>query len=287
MDSRVEVMDGRRREARPARAASVVKRTRPRRTSSVRGAKPASRPKQGMVAPAMSPPDVSPAPPTPLAVVRVWDLPTRLFHWVLAASVVGSVVTANIGGNAMPWHFRLGYLAFTLLAFRLLWGFVGGHWSRFASFVPTPGRLLRYVGGRLGPGERVDIGHNPLGSLSVLAMLALLVAQVSTGLVADDEIAHTGPLNRFVANATAQAATAWHKQWGSKLIVALVVLHVAAIVYYRVGRRLDLVRPMIHGDKLLPAGVPASADGARQRLLALALVIACAAAAAWVASFGG
>ena len=234
----------------------------------------------------MSPPDASPAPPLP-AVVRVWDLPTRLFHWVLAVSVVGSVVTAKIGGNAMPWHFRLGYLAFTLLAFRLLWGFVGGHWSRFSSIVPTPGRLLRYVGGRLRPGERVDVGHNPLGSLSVLAMLALLVAQVATGLVADDEIANTGPLNRFVSNATALAATAWHKQWGSKLIVALVVLHVAAIVYYRARKRLDLVRPMIDGDKLLAAGMPASADGTAQRLLALAIVIACAAAAAWVASFGG
>ena len=77
--------------------------------------------------------------------VRVWDLPTRLFHWVLMACVIGSVISAKIGGNAMAWHFRLGYVVFTLLAFRLLWGLVGGRWSRFASFVPGPGALRRYL----------------------------------------------------------------------------------------------------------------------------------------------
>jgi len=104
--------------------------------------------------------------------------------------------------------------------------------------------------------------------------------------VADDEIANTGPLNRFVSNATALAATGWHRHFGSKLIVALVVLHIAATVYYRVRKRADLVPPMIHGDKRLAPGVPASADGLAQRLLALVLVLACAAAAVWVASFG-
>ena len=244
-----------------------------------------------MVAPDMSIPGPirtgQAAAPDAAVAVRVWDLPTRLFHWIIAASIVGSVVTAKIGGNALAWHFRLGYLALALLAFRLLWGFVGGYWSRFATFVPGPGRLLRYLRGRTRPEEQAEVGHNPLGSLSVLAMLLLLALQVGTGLVADDEIAHTGPLNRFVANATALAATSWHKHWGSKLIVALVVLHVAAIVYYRVKKRRDLVPPMITGDKRLPRGVPASADGAAQRLFALVLALACAAAAAWVASLGG
>lgn len=244
-----------------------------------------------MVAPAMSTPGPirtgQAVAPDAAVAVRVWDLPTRLFHWIIAASIVGSVVTAKIGGNALAWHFRLGYLALALLAFRLLWGFVGGHWSRFATFVPGPGRLLRYLRGRTGPEEHAEVGHSPLGSLSVLAMLGLLVAQVSTGLVADDEIANTGPLNRFVSNATALTATGWHKHFGSKLIVALVVLHIAAIVYYRVSKRADLVTPMVGGDKLLAPGVPSSADGLAQRLLALVLALGCAAAAAWVASFGG
>ena len=153
--------------------------------------------------------------------------------------------------------------------------------------MPTPARLVRFVRGRSRPEELSWVGHNPLGSLSVLAMLGLLVAQVSTGLVADDEIANTGPLNRFVSNATALTATGWHKHFGSKLIVALVVLHIAAIVYYRVSKRADLVTPMVGGDKLLAPGVPSSADGLAQRLLALVLALGCAAAAAWVASFGG
>jgi len=221
------------------------------------------------------------------ATVRVWDLPTRLFHWALAATVVGAVVTAQIGGAAMVWHFRLGLLALGLLAFRLAWGLVGGRWSRFASFLYTPAALLRYLRGLSRPADFHDVGHSPLASLSVFAMLALLCLQVATGLVADDEIANVGPLNRFVSGATALTATAWHKDWGAGLIVALVVLHVLAIAFHALVRRRRLVRAMIGGDKALPAGTPASVDGLRQRLLAAALAVACAALVAWVVRLGG
>ncbi|MBX3606123.1 MAG: cytochrome b/b6 domain-containing protein [Piscinibacter sp.] len=219
--------------------------------------------------------------------MRVWDLPTRLFHWTLALCVVGSVVSAKIGGNALVWHFRLGYVVFTLLAFRLLWGLVGGHWSRFASFAPSPGTLRRYLGGTARPDEHLDVGHSPLGALSVLALLAILAAQVGTGLFADDEIANTGPLIRFVSGATSLLLTGWHKTWGQWLIVTLVLLHVAAIVYYRVARRRDLIGPMLRGDKLLERPAPASADTPRSRLLAALLVGACAAAVGAIVSLGG
>ena len=224
--------------------------------------------------------------PSLLQPVRVWDLPTRLFHWVLALTLVGSVVSAKIGGGAMVWHFRFGYVVFVLLAFRLLWGIVGGRWSRFASFVYAPATLLRYLRGQARPGEQLDVGHNPLGSLSVFALLLVLAVQVGTGLVADDEIANLGPLNRFVETSTGLAATAWHKGWGKTLVIALVVLHVAAIVYYRVGRRVDLVGPMLRGDKPLPPGTPASADGMPQRLLAAVLLLACAGLVTWVVRLG-
>ena len=219
--------------------------------------------------------------------VRVWDLPTRLFHWLLAATVVGSIVTAKIGGGAMVWHFRLGLIALGLLAFRLLWGLVGGRWSRFSSFLYAPGTVLRYLRGVSRPQDHHDVGHSPLGSLSVFAVLALLAVQVGTGLVADDEIANVGPLNRFVSGATALSATAWHKEWGANLLVALVVLHLVAIVFYAVARRRNLVRPMIEGDKTLPAGTPAARDGAAQRVLALVLALACAGGVAWVVRLGG
>ncbi len=218
--------------------------------------------------------------------VRVWDLPTRLFHWVLALTVVGSVVSAKIGGNAMVWHFRFGALVLALLAFRILWGLVGGRWSRFASFIYAPTTVLRYLRGQTSPGEHLDVGHNPLGSFSVFALLGFLALQVATGLVADDEIANTGPLNRFVGSATVSLASGWHKDVGQLILIALVVLHIAAILFYLWRKRINLVRPMIVGDKPLPAGTPASADGTPQRLLALLLAAACGAVAAWVLSLG-
>ena len=224
--------------------------------------------------------------PVPLAPVRVWDLPTRLFHWALALTVTGSLLSAWIGGNAMVWHFRCGYVVLTLISFRLLWGLVGGRWSRFASFLFTPMTLLRYLRGRAAPGEQLDVGHSPTGALSVFALLGLLAVQLGTGLVADDEIANQGPLNRFVSSDTVVAATSWHEDWGQWLLLSLLALHIVAIVYYRVKKRIDLIGPMTRGDKLLPPDTPASRDGVLQRALAALLLAACAAGATWVANQG-
>ncbi|HEY6513411.1 MAG TPA: cytochrome b/b6 domain-containing protein [Burkholderiaceae bacterium] len=226
--------------------------------------------------------------PTPAgsSVVRVWDLPTRLFHWLLALAVLAQVITGVIGGAALAWHLRVGYCVFALIVFRIVWGLVGGHWSRFASFVYGPASVLRYLRGQRLDGDHFHVGHNPLGSASVFAMLAMLAIQVATGLVADDEIATTGPLNRFVSSAFALSATAWHKGPGISLIFALVVLHIGAIVYYtRKGQ--VLVRPMIGGDKLLPGTVPASADDRPSRVRALAIALASAALVAAVVRLGG
>lgn len=225
--------------------------------------------------------------PESTVAVRVWDLPTRLFHWALALSVLGSIVTAKIGGNAMLWHFRLGYLAMGLLLFRLVWGLVGGRWSRFASFVYAPRAVWAYLRGRVGTDGRDDIGHSPLGALSVWALLGLLSFQVGTGLFADDEIANIGPLNRFVSERTAHLLTGWHEEVGESVLIALIIVHVLAVLFYRWVRRKDLIGPMITGDKVLPAGTPASADGWPQRLGALALVVAVAALVRWVVGLGG
>ena len=219
--------------------------------------------------------------------VRVWDLPTRLFHWALAACVIGSVVSAKIGGNAMEWHFRSGYTILALLAFRLLWGIVGGRWSRFASFLYAPSTLRRYLRGGSRDDEHHEVGHSPLGALSVFALLALLSAQVGSGLFADDEIASAGPLVKFVSGATSSLLTSWHKTFGQWLIIVLVLLHVAAIVAYRLRLGRDLVTPMVLGDKRLPAGVPGSADTLATRGLALLLLALCASAVAWLVTLGG
>ncbi len=218
--------------------------------------------------------------------VRVWDLPTRLFHWSLTLLVVAGVVTAKIAGNAMQWHMRIGLAIGALLAFRLVWGFVGGRWSRFASFAHGPGATLRYLRGRSRDDEHHDVGHSPLGALSVFALLAVLAIQVSTGLVADDEIATTGPLAARVSTATSLAATRWHRNAGEWLVIGLALLHVAAIAWFAFARRRNLVAPMLYGDQWHDSSLPSARDDAATRALAFAIAAACAIGAAVVARLG-
>lgn len=217
--------------------------------------------------------------------IRVWDLPTRLFHWSLVACIVGLVVTGYVGGARMEWHARIGYAVLTLLLFRLVWGFAGGHWSRFASFVRGPSHVAAYLRGQSHPDSLV--GHNPLGALSVLAMLIVLLAQVATGLVGDDEIAFTGPFNRFVTSAQGLAATWYHKRIGQWVIAALVALHIGAVLFYLWRKGENLVRPMLHGDKVVDtaATVP-SRDDTRSRATALVVLLACAGVVAAVVQLG-
>jgi cytochrome b len=219
--------------------------------------------------------------------VRVWDLPTRMFHWTLAACVISSVVTAHIGGNALVWHFRLGYLTLSLLLFRVVWGLVGGHWSRFTSFIFSPATLMRYL--RKDPATQalLDIGHSPVGALSVFAILAILAVQVGTGLFADDEIASTGPLIKFVSGSTSLLLTKWHKNYGQWIIVSLAALHVIAIAIYVFKKKRDLLSAMVSGDKLLPASTPASTDTLGSRFAALAVFALCAAGVWWLVKLGG
>ncbi len=221
--------------------------------------------------------------------VRIWDLPTRLFHWSLAAAVFGALGTAWIGGNAMVWHMRCGLSVLALLVFRLIWGLVGGRWSRFASFIYAPATVLRYLRGQSRPGDHFEAGHNPLGAFSVFGLIGFLAVQVATGLVADDEIAFQGPLNRYVTTDRGLLATSWHRDFGQWIVLALVVLHIAAIVFYLLRKKNNLVRPMITGDKPIPpadADTPPSVDSARTRAFGLVLGAACAGLAIWVNRLG-
>ena len=216
--------------------------------------------------------------------IRVWDLPTRIFHWALVLCVTGLVVTGKIGGAAMVWHSRLGYAVLTLLLFRLVWGLVGGHWSRFATFIYGPRSVINYIKGRPDPNHLV--GHNPLGAGSVFLMMAVLLIQVSTGLVSDDEISFTGPLNKFVASSTGLAATAFHKQFGQWLIIGLVVLHVGAILFYLFKKNENLIRPMLNGDKTVDHETPSSRDDGTSRALAAGLLAIAMAGVIWIVRLG-
>ncbi|QID18931.1 cytochrome B [Nitrogeniibacter mangrovi] len=209
--------------------------------------------------------------------IRLWDLPTRLVHWSLVAGVVGAFVTAKIGGNLMLWHERIGLLLVGLLVFRLVWGFVGSTYARFGHFVRGPGAIAAYI-----KGQWRGIGHNPLGALSVLALLGLLAAQALTGLFANDDIAFNAPLYPLVSKDTSDALTGWHHR-GEIALYVLVGLHLAAIVYYAVARRERLVPAMITGRRDVGADAPhRDARGGGPVAFIVALVLATA--AVWSAS---
>jgi len=209
--------------------------------------------------------------------IRVWDLPTRLFHWLLALLLIGSFATVKIGGDLMHWHARFGYAVLALLAFRLAWGVVGARHARFAGFVRGPRAVLAYLRGRLPDAP----GHSPLAALWVLTMLAALTFQAVSGLFTDDEIAFQGPLALRITSELSVALTTWHRrnEW---VLLGLVGLHVAAILYYRFARGRDLVRPMIGGDAWAVGDAQPSRDDTALRLRALAIAAACGAAVAWL-----
>jgi cytochrome b len=207
--------------------------------------------------------------------LRVWDLPTRIFHWLLAFCVIAALITGEVGDAALVWHLRLGYCILALLLFRVVWGFVGGHWSRFKQFIYSPFTIFRYLRGQ---GQAAhEAGHNPLGSLSVWGLLLILGAQVASGLMSDDEIATQGPLVKFISSAATSLATNYHKHWGKVIIIVLVLLHVGAILFYLLKKKQNLITPMLKGDKSLAMDVaknlPASKDQLAQRIAALVIFL--------------
>ena len=214
---------------------------------------------------------------SPLSTVRVWDLPTRVFHLCLLLCFAGVFITGEVGGDdVMQFHFYFGYGILSLLLFRIVWGIVGGHWSRFANFLPTPRSLLAYVAALRRKEHPRFISHNPLGALSVLTLLVLLQAQVLTGLMSDDEVSVQGAWTALVPNAWVELATEYHTEIGKVLLLCWVALHIASVLYHRFAKDDDLITPMKDGNKLLPSDTHASADTWRTRLLALVVWAACA-----------
>lgn len=184
--------------------------------------------------------------------IRVWDLPTRLFHWMLVAGIAAAFLTEEL--EAVDWHARVGYFVFSLVVFRLLWGLWGTRHARFVDFVYRPSSIRRYLSA-----PWPTLGHNPLGSLSVLALLGLVLAQVLTGMANRDDIDFEGPLVRHLPDAWVSLAGGTHEILQA-ILLALIGLHLAAIAYYRWMKQDDLLRAMVTGDK--PAiGPESSLDG--------------------------
>jgi cytochrome b len=209
--------------------------------------------------------------------LQLWDLPTRLFHWLLVLAVGGALVTGLLGGNLMVWHGRIGLLILGLIAFRIVWGFIGSTTARFVAFFPTPGRLAAYL-----KGTWQGLGHNPLGAISVLVLLGLMLWQASSGLFSNDDIAFEGPLVDLVDKSLSDRLAGLHRQ-GLWVIAGFVGLHVAAIVFYVTVRGDDLLRPMIRGWKVVPPGAaPLLVAG----WLRFVIAVAIASAVVWVAAGG-
>ena len=208
--------------------------------------------------------------------IRIWDLPTRSFHILLALCVVGLSATGEIGGALMQLHFWLGYAVLTLLIFRLIWGFVGGHWSRFVNFIPSPLMLVAYLQALRKQQADRSIGHNPLGALSVLGMLSLLLLQVLSGFMTDDEIAVTGPWVALVPSEWVSLASQYHTDVGKVVLIVLIALHVCTVLYHKHIKNDDLIKPMLTGDKVLTEQVRGSRDTLTSRLFALSVLVGCA-----------
>ena len=202
--------------------------------------------------------------------IRIWDLPLRLFHWLLVVAVIGSFVSVKLGGNAMIWHGRFGYIVLSLIFFRLIWGFVGTHHARFAQFIKSPKAIFAYL---KNPTETP--GHSPLGAISVIVLLGLFLSQALAGLFASDDIAFDGPLVKYVASAWVELLTSFHRlnEW---VLMALVGVHVGAILYYKYAKKINLISAMITGDKEWADAAPLVQDDSKVRLKAMALLMAIA-----------
>ncbi|MFD2113560.1 cytochrome b/b6 domain-containing protein [Thiorhodococcus fuscus] len=210
--------------------------------------------------------------------ITLWDLPTRITHWALFVLVALAFVTGLTGGNLVTWHGWMGLAILGLVVFRLVWGVLGSTYARFSTFVRGPSAILDYLRGRWH-----GLGHNPLGALSVLTLLALLSFQCLTGLFATDDIAFEGPLRNLVDTDTSAWLSSLHRQaiWP---IGGLVCLHVCAILFYTFVHRDNLVIPMLSGKKEISDPDARSATGGGP--IAFVLAVAIAAAAVWVADGG-
>jgi len=181
--------------------------------------------------------------------VTVWDLPLRLFHWAMVVSVASCYATGNLGGHWLEWHVFIGTFVFSLLCFRIQWGFLGNPYSRFCQFFPTLSRIRLYLKSTWN-----ELGHSPLGAISVFAILGILLIQSLLGLFSfNDEIEVHGPFYELLNSSLTEQITYWHTMLVNGLIF-LFALHISAIFYFAKFKKINLVKPMITGKMIVSAG---------------------------------
>ena len=186
-------------------------------------------------------------------VVRVWDAPIRLFHWLVAALVAAAYATWRL--DWMVWHEWVGDVLLALLLFRLLWGFFGSDTAQFSRFLTSPRTALQHLSYALVREPDRQVGHNPAGGWMALFLLVLLLAETLTGIYVANDIADVGPLTEIVPAPVANAISAAHSSvWD--VLLAAIVLHVLAIIAYAAVKGQNLLLPMVSGTKIFPASVP-------------------------------
>ena len=201
--------------------------------------------------------------------VKVWDLPTRVFHWSLLLAVFGSFYSVWVAED-MVLHSRFGYAVLALCLFRVVWGVVGGHWSRFSSFVPSWRQTFAYLSSS--QPLAAQPGHNPLGAWSVYAFLLLLLLQVGSGLGSDDDVGFNGPLTPLMPSQWVSWSTSYHAEVGKTVLLVLILVHIAAVLFYTLVKRQALIQTMWHGVRQWPVDAVASVDTWPRRLGALLIV---------------
>ncbi len=207
--------------------------------------------------------------------IVVWDVPTRVFHWLAVALILAAFATAR--STAMDWHARAGDALLVALLFRLLWGFFGGETARFSSFLVSPRAAVRHLAHALRREPDRQVGHNPAGGWMVLLLVALMLGETLSGLYVGNDIAEEGPLSERVPAAVANLIDALHDRFLWDALLIAVAIHLLAILAYATVKRHDLLAPMITGRKILPPGTPPPLMQNSARAL---LLLACSVAAA-------
>ncbi len=226
--------------------------------------------------------------------VHVWDLPTRFFHWALAFCVLAAFFTIKAAGTTegwvansgiiwIDWHLKFGYCVLSLILFRIIWGFTGSYYARFCQFIKGPATIARYL-----KGAYTSLGHNPLGALSVIAMLAVFGFQAFSGLFTTDDIFTEGPLTHLNA-AFSKTMSSLHRS-NEPIMIILFALHILAIIYYRIFKKQNLVATMVSGKAQIPLQQPkniqSATDNLQTRIMGLLTLAITSGFVYWISTLG-
>ena len=206
--------------------------------------------------------------------IFVWDLPVRLFHWLLVTSIFAAWYTSDGERGLIDIHLKIGYFILGLIIFRIIWGVLGTKYAKFSQFIPNKTALINYIKDFKQTKESNSVGHNPLGGLMVIFMLMLLLSQAISGLFMNDDVFTTGPYFDSVDGATQKIMSFIHSN-AFDVIIVFSALHIGAIFYYLFAKKINLIIPMFTGYKSNNAN---KTQGIKSSKLLLALIIVLAVA---------